>query len=106
MCIRDSACAEDPALRDWLPAVMGALAAAEGSRQAASTGPLSPDSLVQAFNLALETAPTEAPGARIGPYKLLQEIGRGGFGVVWMAEQEGPIRRRVALKIIKAGRCV
>ena len=36
-------------------------------------------------------------------YKLLQEIGRGGFGVVWMAEQEGPIRRRVALKIIKAG---
>jgi len=99
----ERACAEDPALRDWLPAVMGALAAAEGSRQAASTGPLSPDSLVQAFNLALETAPTEAPGARIGPYKLLQEIGRGGFGVVWMAEQEGPIRRRVALKIIKAG---
>jgi serine/threonine protein kinase len=43
------------------------------------------------------------PGAVIGPYKLLQQIGEGGFGVVYMAEQEQPIRRRVALKIIKPG---
>jgi eukaryotic-like serine/threonine-protein kinase len=40
---------------------------------------------------------------RIGPYRLLQQIGEGGFGVVWMAEQEQPVRRRVALKIIKLG---
>ena len=40
---------------------------------------------------------------RIGPYKLLQEIGEGGMGVVYMAEQEKPVRRRVALKIIKPG---
>jgi serine/threonine protein kinase len=99
----ERACAEDPALRDRLPDIWVAIAAAEDSQQARSGGSLSPDSLVQAFNLALEAAPTEAPGARIGPYKLLQEIGRGGFGVVWMAEQEEPIRRRVALKIIKAG---
>ncbi len=59
--------------------------------------------MVQAFNLALEAAPAETSGTRIGPYKLLQEIGRGGFGVVWMAEQETPIRRMVALKIIKDG---
>jgi eukaryotic-like serine/threonine-protein kinase len=39
----------------------------------------------------------------IGNYKLLQQIGEGGFGVVWMAEQEKPVRRRVALKIIKMG---
>src|SRR5262249_10206585 len=39
----------------------------------------------------------------IGPYKLLQQIGEGGFGTVWMAEQEQPVRRRVALKIIKIG---
>lgn len=39
----------------------------------------------------------------IGPYKLLQEIGEGGFGVVYMAEQEAPVRRRVALKVIKEG---
>ncbi len=48
-------------------------------------------------------SPKEAAGSIIGRYKLLQEIGEGGFGVVWMAEQEEPIRRRVALKIIKAG---
>ncbi len=40
---------------------------------------------------------------RIGPYKLLQQVGEGGMGTVWMAEQEKPIRRRVALKLIKAG---
>jgi serine/threonine protein kinase/Tol biopolymer transport system component len=45
----------------------------------------------------------EGLGSRIGPYKLLQSIGEGGFGVVYMAEQEQPIRRRVALKIIKLG---
>ncbi len=47
--------------------------------------------------------PGEGPGSRIGPYKLLQEIGEGGMGVVYMAEQEHPVRRRVALKIIKPG---
>jgi WD40 repeat protein/tetratricopeptide (TPR) repeat protein/serine/threonine protein kinase len=46
---------------------------------------------------------TEGPGTRIGRYKLLQLIGEGGFGVVYMAEQEKPIHRRVALKIIKLG---
>lgn len=46
---------------------------------------------------------TEEPGAQIGPYKLLQQIGEGGFGVVFMAEQREPLNRRVALKIIKRG---
>ncbi len=45
----------------------------------------------------------EGPGSHIGPYRLLQEIGEGGMGVVYMAEQEKPVRRRVALKIIKPG---
>src|SRR5208283_4839611 len=45
----------------------------------------------------------ELPGAMIGAYKLLQLIGEGGFGSVFMAEQEQPIRRRVAIKIIKLG---
>ncbi|HEV3343692.1 MAG TPA: protein kinase [Pirellulales bacterium] len=45
----------------------------------------------------------EQPGAMIGPYKLLEEIGEGGFGVVYMAEQTVPVRRRVALKILKPG---
>jgi tetratricopeptide (TPR) repeat protein len=45
----------------------------------------------------------ERPGQMIGRYKLLQQIGEGGFGVVWMAEQVEPVVRRVALKIIKPG---
>jgi serine/threonine protein kinase len=45
----------------------------------------------------------EHPGDRIGRYKLLQQIGEGGWGVVYMAEQDEPVRRRVALKIIKQG---
>ncbi|MCC7373989.1 MAG: serine/threonine protein kinase [Verrucomicrobiales bacterium] len=46
---------------------------------------------------------SEGPGDRIGRYKLLQQIGEGGCGVVYLAEQEEPVRRRVALKIIKPG---
>jgi eukaryotic-like serine/threonine-protein kinase len=46
---------------------------------------------------------TEKPGDRIGRYKLLEKIGEGGCGVVYMAEQEEPVRRRVALKVIKLG---
>src|SRR5262245_57180276 len=46
---------------------------------------------------------TEAAGSVIGPYKLLQRLGEGGFGVVYMAEQSQPVRRLVALKIIKPG---
>ncbi len=45
----------------------------------------------------------EGPGTMVGRYKLLQLIGEGGFGVVYMAEQQEPIRRKVALKIIKLG---
>ena len=45
----------------------------------------------------------EGPGSRIGPYRLLQQLGEGGFGVVFMAEQSEPVRRMVALKVIKLG---
>jgi len=46
---------------------------------------------------------TEKPGSVLGPYKLLQQIGEGAFGVAFMAEQREPIKRKVALKIIKPG---
>ena len=46
---------------------------------------------------------TENPGDHVGRYKLLEKIGEGGCGVVYMAEQEEPVRRRVALKVIKLG---
>src|SRR5260221_14314862 len=45
----------------------------------------------------------EKPGTVIGPYKLLQQIGEGGMGIVYMAEQAAPVQRKVALKLIKPG---
>jgi serine/threonine protein kinase len=45
----------------------------------------------------------DGPGTLIGPYKLLEQIGEGGFGVVYMTEQQEPVRRKVALKILKPG---
>src|SRR5262249_41824513 len=46
---------------------------------------------------------TERPGTVIGPYKLMEQIGEGGMGLVFVAEQQHPVRRKVALKVIKPG---
>src|SRR5262245_31078282 len=61
--------------------------------------------LGESASLSSTTTPSsvEHPGTQIGPYKLLQQIGEGGMGVVYMAEQLEPVKRRVALKIIKPG---
>src|SRR6266446_4388026 len=64
---------------------------------ALATGPTSEETPVAPVRV------TEKPGDRIGHYKLLQQIGEGGCGVVYMAQQEEPVRRLVALKIIKLG---
>src|SRR5688572_23607122 len=45
----------------------------------------------------------ESVGSQIGPYKLLEQIGEGGMGTVWMAQQSEPVKRLVALKLVKAG---
>src|SRR5947209_14378928 len=63
-------------------------------------GPLD-SSLTGDYRATAEAAGT--PGMQIGPYRLVQIIGEGGMGAVWMAEQDEPVRRRVALKLIKAG---
>src|SRR5580765_8441438 len=47
--------------------------------------------------------PSEVPAQMLGRYKLLEKIGEGGMGDVWMADQREPVKRRVALKIIKLG---
>src|SRR6185369_6799527 len=55
------------------------------------------------LDVTLNQPPLERPGTQIGPYKLLQQIGEGGMGVVYMAEQTEPVQRKVALKVIKPG---
>jgi serine/threonine protein kinase len=88
----DEACAGDDALRRRVEELL------QAHREAGNF--LGPDSIQTA---APAEPVCERPGAHIGPYKLLQEIGEGGFGVVFLAEQEQPVRRRVALKVIKPG---
>ena len=89
----DEACQGDPALRRRIEALVRAHDSAGGFMAAPADNP----------RAAAPPATTEIPGNRIGRYKLLQKIGEGGCGTVWMAEQEEPVRRRVALKIIKLG---
>ena len=55
------------------------------------------------IKLELANAPDEAVGQTLGRYKLLEKVGEGGCGVVYVAEQPKPVRRRVALKVIKLG---
>jgi serine/threonine protein kinase len=61
------------------------------------------DSPAPAIGATIEEPASEEPGDMIGSYKLLEQIGEGGMGTVWMAEQKEPIQRRVAVKVIKAG---
>jgi hypothetical protein len=72
--------------------------------------PVAADAMVQLVELdetQWRPAPSRpahhAPGTRIGVYKLMELIGEGGFGLVYVADQQEPVRRRVALKIIKPG---
>src|SRR5262249_7048730 len=88
------------------PRCLLALALLEASEEAApdpqpSRLPAPP--VIAAMPLATQMAGDDATGDRIGRYKLLQKIGEGGCGVVYMAEQVEPVRRRVALKVIKLG---
>src|SRR5262245_29749959 len=89
----DEACWDNPKLRVELDALL----AAHDPLGGALSPPIQPE-VTGAITPAAETC-----GAAIGPYKLLQQIGEGGMGVVYMAEQSEPIARRMALKIIKPG---
>src|SRR5262245_55709813 len=100
----DGACAGDSALRRRVEVLLHAHENPAGFLQspAISSGATLEDS--SAGRPAPARPPgTPAPGEIIGPYKLLQEIGEGGMGIVWMAEQMQPVQRKVALKIIKPG---
>jgi serine/threonine protein kinase/WD40 repeat protein len=94
----DSTCAEDPRLRARVEALLRAVENAGDFLEHPPTG-LGGGSGSDLFGNELH----ETPGEKIGRYKLLEKIGEGGCGAVYMAEQEEPVRRRVALKIIKLG---
>src|SRR5260370_26969059 len=89
----EQACASDPGLRQRIERLLK-------RHQQADSFLESPAAALVAT--ALEPL-REGPGTVIGPYKLLEQIGEGGFGLVFMAEQQQPLRRKVALKIIKPG---
>jgi serine/threonine protein kinase len=106
----DQACTDDPGLRAKVEALLAAEAEAEKFFKDAALSVVLTASGSQEAAVKIgppgakaEDGITEVSGTRIGRYKLLQRIGEGGGGVVYMAEQEEPVRRRVALKIIKLG---
>ncbi|HZU37009.1 MAG TPA: serine/threonine-protein kinase [Gemmataceae bacterium] len=89
----DRTCAGDAALRAEVESLL------EASARAGSFL----DSPLSTSLATLDKTLLEKPGTMIGPYKLLEQIGEGGMGLVFMAEQEQPLRRKVALKILKPG---
>ena len=94
------ACGEDAQLRGRI--VERLFQADRATCDTADESPTSPSTTMGAIPFVQET-PGEKPGDTIGRYKLIEKIGEGGFGVVYVAEQKEPLRRRVAVKVIKLG---
>jgi serine/threonine protein kinase/tetratricopeptide (TPR) repeat protein len=97
----DAACAGEPDLRARVEALLRAHERPGPFLEPDATGP--PAAGPRESDTAPYGGPFEGPGATIGPYRLLQVIGEGGMGTVYMAEQAEPVRRRVALKVVRAG---
>ena len=93
----DAACAGEPALRQRLEELLAAREQTEGALAEASP------TAVATLKIDFADAPDETVGQKIGRYKILEKVGEGGWGVVNVAEQTEPVRRRVALKVIKLG---
>ena len=104
----DQACAGDATLRARLDRLLNSHDAPGSFLAAPAAEDLAGSDLdvtiKQASRMVPQMNANEREGERIGRYKLLQEIGEGGFGTVWMAEQMEPVTRRVALKMICASR--
>jgi serine/threonine protein kinase len=98
----DRECGSDAELRHHVEALLRARGTQENS---AGPTPETNDDLPRGRRVepTKPPRPNDSLGSHIGPYKLLQLLGEGGMGAVYLAEQEEPVQRRVALKIIKAG---
>src|SRR5947208_2141958 len=107
----DAACADNAELRDRL---VNLLSGAEGADKFFEESGAALNAVVEppepsmgedqrGGTVRVTPPPEEQPGARISHYKLREKLGEGGCGVVYVAEQEEPVRRRVALKVIKLG---
>src|SRR5262245_19648856 len=94
-----SACEGNHALQQKVLALLAAHAEVEHPQEKSVTSSLelSEETIVAAIRR------TELPGTVIDRYKLLEQLGEGGMGTVWLAEQTEPVQRRVALKVIKRG---
>src|SRR5579871_5644951 len=97
----DRECSGDTDLRTAVEELLGVHAGADRFFTRTSSA-LKPPTTISTRSFLDQLEP-EKPGTCLGPYKLLQRLGEGGCGVVYMAAQEKPVRRRVALKIIKMG---
>jgi hypothetical protein len=95
----DAACEGDPELRRRVEALLAAHERPESllDRAAIEARP------TLAYSNGDAGPPAEGPGTVVGPYTLIERIGEGGMGIVYLAEQAEPLRRRVALKVIKPG---
>ena len=91
----DASCGDDTALRTTVEQILSDMAEADDFLDGT---PISKEAIQKR-----QPGPDENPGDIIDRYKLLEELGEGGFGAVWAAEQREPVKRRVALKIIKLG---
>jgi (1->4)-alpha-D-glucan 1-alpha-D-glucosylmutase len=94
----DRECAGDASLRKRVEELLKANEVSCACLEGSASDPPGPGGTARS-----SLVPSEKPGDRIGRYKLLQQIGEGGCGVVYLAEQEEPVRRKVALKVIKLG---
>jgi serine/threonine protein kinase len=92
----DAACAGDPELRRRVEVLLQAHQQSRGLLDTPLCGP-TPPTEPPARSIA------EGPGTRIGAYRLIRKVGEGGMGIVFLAEQEQPVRRTVALKVIRPG---
>lgn len=92
------ACADDSGLRNQVDRLIDA-----HERQESLLDRAAPALSAAGFAPTVSKVDREQPGSVIGPYRIREQIGEGGMGVVYVAEQEKPLRRKVALKVIKPG---